>query len=154
MTRVVEGSADGAGLHIGIVAAVWNQAVTDRLVEGAQRRLGELGVGEITLVRVPGALELPLAAAKLAEHGCDAIVAIGAVIKGDTDHYEIVVNQSASGVSRVALDTGIPVTNAILAVHEYEHAVDRAGPGSDNKGVEAAESAVITANALRGLEES
>lgn len=154
MIRLVEGSTEGAGLHVGIVAATWNQSITDRLVEGAQRRLSELGVEDVTTVRVPGALELPLAALKLAEQGCDAIVAIGAVVKGDTDHYEIVVDQSASGVSRVALDTGVPVANAILAVHEYEHAVDRAGPGSDNKGVEAAEAAVVTAQALRRLETS
>ncbi len=151
MTRVIESSPDGQGLHVGIAAATWNQAITDRLVDGAQRRLAQLGVEEITLVRVPGALELPLAARALAEAGCDAVVAIGAVVKGDTDHYEIVVGQSASGVSRVALDTGIPVANAILAVHEYSHAVERAGPGSDNKGVEAAEAAVVTANALRAL---
>lgn len=154
MTRLVAGSTDGTGLHIGIAAATWNQTITDRLVEGAQRRLAELGVDRVTLVRVPGALELPVAALKLTELGCDAIVAIGAVVKGDTDHYEIVVNQSASGVGRVALDTGVPVANAILAVHEYEHAVERAGPGSDNKGVEAAEAAVVTAQALRGLEAS
>lgn len=154
MSRVVEGSTDGAGLRIGIVAARWNQAITDKLVEGAERRLSELGVDEVTIVRVPGALELPVAALKLAETGCDAIVAIGAVVKGDTDHYEIVVDQSSSGVSRVALDTGIPVANAILAVHEYGHAVDRAGPGNDNKGVEAAESAVTIANTLRELGES
>lgn len=154
MTRVVEGSADGSGLHIGIAAATWNQAITDRLVEGAQRRLSELGVDQVTVLRVPGALELPLAAQKLAEKGCDAIVAIGAVIKGDTDHYQIVVDQSASGVSRVTLETGVPVTNAILAVHDYEHAVERAGPGADNKGVEGAEAAVVTARALRGLETS
>jgi 6,7-dimethyl-8-ribityllumazine synthase len=151
VTRVVESSPDGQGLHVGIAAATWNQAITDRLVDGAERRLAQLGVEEITLVRVPGALELPLAARALAEAGCDAVVAIGAVVKGDTDHYEIVVGQSASGVSRVALDTGIPVANAILAVHEYGHAVERAGPGSDNKGVEAAEAAVVTANALRAL---
>jgi 6,7-dimethyl-8-ribityllumazine synthase len=86
--------------------------------------------------------------------GCDAVVAIGAVVKGDTDHYEIVVQQSASGVSRVSLDTGVPVTNAILAVHQYSHAVDRSGPGNDNKGVEGAESAVNIATALRALGES
>lgn len=154
MTRLVEGTNEGAGLHIGIAAATWNQSITDRLVEGAQRRLSELGVDEVTTLRVPGALELPVAALKLTELGCDAVVAIGAVVKGDTDHYEIVVNQSASGVSRVALDTGIPVTNAILAVHEYEHAVDRAGPGSDNRGAEAAEAAVVTSQALRRLETS
>ena len=151
MTRLVEGSTEGSGLHIGIVAATWNQAITDRLVDGAHRRLSELGVDEVTIVRVPGALELPIAALKLAQRGCDAIVAIGAVVKGDTDHYQIVVDQSASGVSRVALDTGVPIANAILAVHEYEHAVERAGPGSDNKGVEAAEAAVVTARALREL---
>jgi 6,7-dimethyl-8-ribityllumazine synthase len=152
MIRVVEGSTDGSGLHIGIAAATWNQAITDRLVEGAQRRLSELGVDHVTVLRIPGALELPLAAQKLAEEGCDAIVAIGAVVKGDTDHYEIVVNQSAWGVGRVALETGVPVANAILAVREYEHAVERAGPGADNKGSEAAEAAVVTARALHGLE--
>jgi 6,7-dimethyl-8-ribityllumazine synthase len=154
VTRVVAGSSEGAGLHVGIAAATWNQAITDKLVEGAQRRLSELGVAEVTLVRVPGALELPVAALKLAELGCDAVVAIGAVVKGDTDHYEIVVQQSASGVSRVSLDTGVPVTNAILAVREYSHAVDRAGPGNDNKGAEGAESAVNIATALRALGES
>lgn len=154
MTGVVPGQGVGSGLHIGIAAATFNQAITDRLVEGAQRRLSELGVDHVTVLRVPGALELPLAARKLAEKGCDAVVAIGAIVKGDTDHYEIVMHQSASGVSRVALETGVPVTNAILAVHEYGHAVDRAGPGADNKGFEAADAAVVTARALHELETS
>jgi 6,7-dimethyl-8-ribityllumazine synthase len=154
VTRVIAGSSDGSGLHVGIAAATWNQAITDRLVEGAERRLAELAVDEVTIIRVPGALELPLAAKRLAESGCHAVIAIGAVVKGDTDHYEIVVTQSTSGITRVALDTGVPVTNAILAVHEYEHAVERSGPGSDNKGVEAAEAAVSTARALSALDES
>jgi 6,7-dimethyl-8-ribityllumazine synthase len=154
VTRVIAGSSDGSGLHVGIAAATWNQAITDRLVAGAERRLAELAVDEVTIIRVPGALELPLAAKRLAESGCHAVIAIGAVVKGDTDHYEIVVTQSTSGITRVALDTGVPVTNAILAVHEYEHAVERSGPGSDNKGVEAAEAAVSTARALSALDES
>ena len=151
MTRVVEGSGIGQGLHIGVAAARWNQAITDRLVEGAIARLEELGVEEITLLRVPGALELPLATKKLVESGCDAVVAIGTVVKGETDHYEIVVKESARGISRVALDTGVPVANAILAVHDYELALERAGSGDANKGVEAVDAAVTTANALREL---
>lgn len=151
MTRIVEGSRTGQGLHIGVAAARWNQAITDRLVDGAIARLEELGVAEITLLRVPGALELPLAAQKLVESGCDAVVAIGTVVKGETDHYEIVVKESAQGISRVALATGIPVANAILAVHDYELALERAGSGDANKGVEAVEAAVTTANAFRDL---
>ena len=125
--------------------------ITDRLVDGAIARLEELGVEEITLLRVPGALELPLATKKLVESGCDAVVAIGTVVKGETDHYEIVVKESARGIRRVALDTGIPVANAILAVHDYELALERAGSGDANKGVEAVEAAVTTATAFREL---
>lgn len=154
MTRDVKGSVDGRGLHVGVAAARWNQAITDRLVDAATRRLGELGVDEITVLRVPGALELPLAAQKLVEAGCDAVVAIGTVVKGETDHYDIVVRESARGVNGVALDSGIPVANAILAVHDYELALERAGSGESNKGVEAADAAVITATAFRELAES
>lgn len=138
-------------MHIGVAAARWNQAITDKLVDGAIARLEELGVEEITLLRVPGALELALATQKLVESGCDAVVAIGTVVKGETDHYEIVVKESAQGISRVALDTGVPVANAILAVHDYELALERAGSGDANKGVEAVDAAVTTANALREL---
>lgn len=154
MTRVVEGSGDGTGLHIGVVAARWNQAITDRLVEGAIARLQELGVDEITVVRVPGALELAVAAKKLAETGCDGVVAIGTVVKGETDHYDIVVRESAHGVTRVALETGVPVANAILAVHDFELAVARAGSGEANKGVEAADAVIATATVLRELRPS
>lgn len=154
MIRTFEGSDDAKGLHIGIAAARWNQAITDRLVDGATGRLEELGVQEVTLLRVPGALELPLAARKLAEAGCDAVVAVGTVVKGETDHYEIVVRESSRGVSQVAVDTGIPVANAILAVHDYQQAMERAGSGDANKGVEAVEAAVSMATALRQLEGS
>lgn len=150
MTRVLEGSLDGSGVRVGIAAARWNQVITDRLVDGAVSRLGELGA-EVIVLRVPGALELPVASKKLAEAGYDAIVAIGTVIKGETDHYDIVVRESAQGLARVSLDTGVPVANAILAVHDYEHAVERAGSGEANKGVEAADAAVRMVTALREL---
>jgi 6,7-dimethyl-8-ribityllumazine synthase len=154
MRRVIEGSTLGHDLHVGIAAARWNQAITDKLIDGAIDRLGELGVGDITLIRVAGALELPVAALWLARSGCHAIVAIGTVVKGETDHYDIVVRESARGIGEVALVTGIPVANAILAVHDYEHALERAGTGGANKGVEAAEAAVSTATALRELRET
>ena len=152
MTEVLEGNLDGSGIHLGVVAAQWNQAVTDRLLEGAVARAEELGVAKITALRVPGALELPVAARRLAGIGCDAVVAIGTVVKGDTDHYDIVVNESARGINLVSLETGIPVTNAILAVHDYTHAVERAGKGEANKGHEAVDAAIMTVNALRRVD--
>jgi len=150
MTRLIEGGLDGAGLHVGIAVATWNRSVTDKLLEGAVIRLDEMGA-EITVLRVPGALELPVAVKTLIDTGCDAVVAIGTIVRGDTDHYEIVVRESTSGIARVALDTGIPVANAILAVNEFGHAVERAVEGPSNKGFEAAEAAVSTATALRAL---
>lgn len=154
MSQPIEGSLDASGLHVGIAAGLWNQAITDKLVDGAVARLEELGAAEVTLLRVPGALEVPLAAQKLAEAGCDAVVAIGAVVKGETDHYDVVVRESARGIGLVALETGVPVANAILAVHDYADALERAGTGQANKGQEAVDAAVTTSNALRSLGES
>jgi 6,7-dimethyl-8-ribityllumazine synthase len=151
VTRFVEGAADGTGLHVGIAVASWNQTVTDRLLKGATDRCEQLGVDRVTVIRVPGALELPLAAQKLAERGCDAVVAIGTVIKGDTDHYDIVVRESSAGIARVSLDAGVPIGNAILAVHELRDALDRAAEGEANKGYEAVDAAVMTATAISRL---
>jgi 6,7-dimethyl-8-ribityllumazine synthase len=151
MTRSIEEDLDGTGLHVGVAVATWNRTVTDRLLEGAVTRLEALGV-EVTVLRVPGALELPIAALGLADAGCDAVVAIGTIVRGDTDHYEIVVRESTAGIARVALDTGVPVTNAILAVNDFAQAVERAADGPSNKGFEAAEAAVSTAVALRSLD--
>lgn len=147
----IEGTNEGTGLHIGIAVARWNQTITDRLLDGALARLEANGVDQVTVVRVPGALELPLTCRELAVRGCDAVVAIGAVVKGDTDHYDIVVRESARGLTLASLETGIPIANAILAVHDYQHAVDRAGSGQDNKGVEGVDAAISMANALREL---
>lgn len=153
MTRVVDGSNDASGLHIGVAVALWNQAINEKMLEAALTRLDQLGVEDVTVVRVPGALELPLACLKLAEAGCDAVVAIGTVVKGETDHYDIVVRESAQGLTAASLRSGVPMTNAILAVHDYQLAVDRAGTGEDNKGVEATDAAVRMATALRNLEQ-
>jgi 6,7-dimethyl-8-ribityllumazine synthase len=152
VTRVIEGDLDGTGLRVGIAVATWNRSVTDRLLDAAVARLEELGA-DVTVIRVPGALELPVACKALAEGGSDAVVAIGTVVKGETDHYDIVVRESTSGISRVALDTGVPVANAILAVTDFSHAMERAGDGPANKGNEAAEAAIAMTRSLRGLSE-
>jgi 6,7-dimethyl-8-ribityllumazine synthase len=151
MIRVVEGSKTGAGLQIGIAVATWNQGITDRLLQGALDRLQELEVTEITVLRVPGALELPVAIKILIGNGCDAAIAIGTVVKGDTDHYEIVVRESTAGIASVSLETGVPVGNAILAVHDYRQAMERSGEGAANKGAEAAEAVVLSATAFGTL---
>jgi 6,7-dimethyl-8-ribityllumazine synthase len=153
MTRFVDGELIASDLHVGIVVATWNRSVTDRLLDGAVGRLEAMDAAEITVLRVPGALELPIGVRRLIDAGCDAVVAIGTVVRGDTTHYEIVVRESTAGVARVALDTGVPVANAILAVDEFSQAVQRAGAGPSNKGYEAAEAAVSTATALRRLGE-
>ncbi len=148
----VEGRLEGAGLHVGLAVSVWNQSITDRLLDGAKRRCEELGVDQVTVLAVPGALELPLATQALAAKGCDAVVAIGAVVRGETDHYDIVVRESARGISRVSLQTGTPIANAILAVSDFSQAMERAGEGDANKGFEAVDAAVAMAHALSDLE--
>ncbi len=142
---------DGTGLHIGVAVSTYNAVFTDGLLAGALEALEGVGVDEVTVLRVPGALELPVAALALARAGCHGVVAIGTVIKGDTDHYDVVVHESAAGLTAASLDTGVPVTNAVLAVHEAVHARERSMLGAGNKGHEAATAAVVMAAALRGL---
>lgn len=149
--RTVEPQADPSRLHIGVVAAKWNQSITDRLVDGAVSRLEHLGVGRVTVMRVPGSLELPVGARALARAGCDAVVALGVIIRGETDNYTIVATESARGLTLVSRDTGIPVTNGVLAVHDVSHAVERSQPGPNNKGDEAATAAVEMALTLASL---
>lgn len=153
MTEVhqIESSLDASALHVGVAVAGWNRSITDNLLQGAVDRLKTLEVGRVTVLRVPGSLELPTAAAGLVGHGCDAVVALGAIVKGDTDHYAIVSRESARGLTLVANRTGVPIANGILAVHDIALAVDRSQPGPSNKGYEAATAAVEMASSLRLL---
>jgi 6,7-dimethyl-8-ribityllumazine synthase len=144
---------DASGLRIGVARALFNQPVTDGLLEGALRALKEAGATDVTVVEAPGAFDLPLIARKLAETGHDAVVAIGAVIEGETDHYEHIAGGASEGLMEVMLATGVPVTFGVLTVRDPAHAVARSGPDNDNKGQEAAEAAVIMANALRRVGE-
>ncbi len=139
------------GARFAIIASRWNARITDVLVAGARQSLAGNGVHEdvIDVVRVPGAWEIPVAAARLAAAGGHAaIIALGCVIRGDTRHYEHVADRCAEGLMRVQLDAGIPVLNGVLAVERIEDAEARAGGSHGNKGEEVALAAVEMAHLL------
>lgn len=139
------GEFDASGLRIGVAAATFNAEITNGLLEGA---LSVLDDADVTLVRVSGSFELPLVAKSLIEAGCDAVVAIGAVVLGETDHYEHIARETARGLQDVMLATGVPVAFGVLTVRSVEQALQRSLPGPGNKGTEAAEAAVRTARLL------
>ena len=144
------GELDGAGLRIGIVRARFNAAITEALAAACLAELGRLEVeeGDIRHVTVPGALEIPVVLKVMADSGdYDALVAIGCVIRGETYHFELVANESGAGISRVALDHGVPVANAILTCENEAQAQARA----EEKGRDAARVAVEMANLLEEL---
>ena len=146
------GAVDAAGLALGIVATTWHAEITGALLERAVAAAVASGVPEPTVVRVPGAVELPVVAQALTERH-DAVVALGVVIRGGTPHFEYVCDAVTAGLTRVALDAGKPVGNGVLTCDTEEQARDRAGlPGSaEDKGWEAAVAALATALTLRGL---
>ncbi len=147
-------TVEGAdGLRVAVVASRWHEQVMDGLVAGSLRALDEAGVTRTQVVRVPGAFELPLAAQSAARSGFDAVVALGVVIRGGTPHFDYVCTAATDGLSRVALDAGVPVGFGLLTCDDEQQALDRAGlPGSaEDKGYEAAQAAIATAVTLRGL---
>jgi 6,7-dimethyl-8-ribityllumazine synthase len=137
--------------RIGIAVSTFNAPITGLMLDAALAEAERSGIEETVVMRVPGAMELPLAAQALAEAGCEAIVAIGAVIKGETDHYEFGAEHATRGITDVATRSGIPVGNALLTVRDYEHAVERSLPGPGNKGAEATEAAIALARSLASL---
>ena|SRR5437762_1442100 len=146
--------ADARGLRVLLLRSTFNAAVVDGLLAGAQEALREMGARarDVTVVEVPGAFELPLAAAASARsRRFDAIVALGAVIKGETDHYEHIAREAAAGLGAVARETGIPVGFGVLTVTEEAQARARAAAGPGNKGAEAARAAVVMARVVESL---
>lgn len=146
--------ASHPGLRIGLVASRFNQFIVEQLVAGACDALSRHGVDEAAreLVWVPGAFELPLLADRMARGGCfEAIIALGAVIRGGTPHFEYVAGACAHGLSRVALDHGIPVSFGVLTTDTIEQALERAGTGAGNKGFDAAMTAIEMIATLRAL---
>ena len=145
---------DGHGLRVAIACGRFNDVITDRLLQGARRTLSELGVADEQVAEVwaPGAFELPLVAKTLAASGkWDAVITLGAVIRGGTPHFEYVAGECAAGVLRVGLDTGVPVVFGVLTVDTVEQAEERSVDGPGNKGAESAETAVEMASLLRAI---
>ena len=148
--KEIEQNLNGNGLRVGLVLSRFNPQIGDGLLSACVAELRRLGVAEeaITLATVPGALEVPLTLRKMAQSGkFDALVALGAVIRGETYHFEIVANQSAHGITQIQLETGVPVANAILTTENDDQALARLSV----KGAEAADVAVEMANLLRTL---
>lgn len=146
---VFEGQLRGDGLRVAIAAGRFNEAIVKRLVDGAIDGLRRHGVDAdaIDVAWAPGAFELPLVAARLAGSGAyDAVITLGAVIRGATGHYDLVAGQCAAGVQRAQLDSGVPVIFGVLTTDTIEQAVERAGTKAGNKGFEAAAAAIEMAN--------
>jgi 6,7-dimethyl-8-ribityllumazine synthase len=144
---------DGAGdLKIAIVAGQWHRTVSEALLDGAKKKVAESGVTDVTIVRVAGAIELPVVAQTLARNH-DAVIALGVVIRGGTPHFEYVCDAVTAGLTRVSLDEGTPVTNGVLTTDDEQQALDRSGlPGSkEDKGAQAAAAAIDTALTLKHL---
>lgn len=144
---------DGTRLRVGLVHAGWHEQVMKGLVEGARRGLADAGVQDVVEIPVPGSFELPVAAARLAAAGLDAVVALGVVVRGGTPHFDYVCQAATSGLTEVSVRHGIPVGFGLLTCDTVEQALDRAGlPGSnEDKGHEAATAAVAAALALSTL---
>ena len=153
--RIIEGNRPCRDGKFAIVISHFNSFITERLLEGALdtlKRDGEVLDENITVIRVPGALEIPVAVQKAAKSGkFDAIIALGLVERGSTYHFEIVANESAKGICHVSLEEGIPVANGILTTDTLEQAIERAGSKAGNKGSEAASSALEMVNVLKAI---
>jgi len=154
MSQVIQGNLNASGLKFAVICAKFNSLITDRLLAGALDALERSGAKpeDIEVVKVPGSWELPLTAktlAALSRH--DAIIALGAVIRGDTPHFDHVAGQAAAGLAAVQLESAIPVAFGVLTTNSMEQAIDRAGGKSGNKGHDAAITAIEMADLLRRL---
>jgi 6,7-dimethyl-8-ribityllumazine synthase len=152
--NTIEGKLDATGLKTAIVASRFNDFVTAKLIEGAVDCLLRHGAGQkdITVIRVPGSFEVPLAAKKAASSGkYNAVICLGALIRGQTPHFDYIAAEVTKGVAQVSLDTGVPVTFGVITADTLEQAVDRAGAKAGNKGFEAALGAVEMADLLRQI---
>ena len=155
MTREIQGSLSGDGLRVGIVWATFNDFITSRLLDGAKAALMRHGVRDedVSVASVPGSFEIPLVAKKMAESGqYDAVICLGAVIKGETDHYHHVAGEAAKGISGASLATGVPVIFGVLTTDTVEQAINRSGGKQGNTGYNAGVAAVEMSNLVRELD--
>ncbi len=155
MAKLIEGKLDASGLRFGLLVSRFNSFISDRLLEGATDALVRHGASEenLTVVKVPGAFELPVAARKMVATGkFDAIICLGAVIRGATPHFDYVSAEVSKGIASVSLDSGVPVAFGVLTTDNIEQAVERAGTKSGNKGFEAAVGAIEMVNLFRAMD--
>ena len=154
MPQFFEGKLDAKGLTFGIIVSRFNSFICERLLEGAVDALIRHGGDDkkIHVARVPGAFEIPLAAKKMVESGkYDALICLGAVIRGSTPHFDFVASEVSKGVASVSLDSGVPIAFGVLTTDTIEQAVERAGTKAGNKGFEAAVTAIETANLFKAM---
>lgn len=152
--KSVEGALDAKGLKFAIVASRFNHFIVDRLVEGVLDALGRHGcdIGECQVIRVPGAFELPLIVKKIASGGkFDGVIAVGAVIRGATPHFDYIANEATKGLAQAMLETECPIAYGVLTTDTIEQAIERAGTKAGNKGWDAALSAIEMANLYKKL---
>lgn len=154
MANIIEGKLSATNARFGIVVGRFNSLITSQLLEAAKHTLLRHGAAEddITIVHVPGAYEIPIASQELARSGkVDAVIAIGAVIRGATTHYDLVAGECAKGITKVALDTSVPVIFGVLTTENIEQAIERAGTKAGNKGADAAVAAIEMVSVLREI---
>lgn len=155
MSVELQGGMNGEGLRVAIVVATFNDFITSRLLDGARVALSRHGVrdDDVSVAYVPGSFELPLTAKKLAESGrYDSVICLGAVIRGETDHYEHVAGEAAKGIANAGFNSGIPVIFGVLTTDTLEQAINRAGGKQGNNGYGAGLAAIEMANLLRALD--
>ena len=154
MSNLFEGVLLGKGLKFGVVVSRFNEFITKKLLEGVQDALLRHGVsdGDIDIAWVPGSFEIPLVAKKLAQaKKYDAVICLGAVIRGATPHFEYIAAEVTKGIAKVGLDTGLPISYGIITADSLEQAIERAGTKAGNKGFDAAVDAIEMANLLRSI---
>jgi 6,7-dimethyl-8-ribityllumazine synthase len=154
MAKTFEGKLIGQGLRFGIVVSRFNDFITSRLLDGAMDALIRHGVdeGAIEIAWVPGAFEIPLVAKKMTGRGYDAVLCLGAVIRGATPHFEYIASEVTKGIAQIGLDKGLPVVYGVITADTLEQAIERAGTKAGNKGADAALTALEMANLLRELQ--
>ena len=155
MSVELQGDMQGEGLRVAIVVATFNEFITSRLLDGARAALSRHGVrdDDVSVAYVPGSFELPLVAKKLAESGQqDAVICLGAVIRGETDHYEHVAGEAAKGIANASVSSGVPVIFGVLTTDTLEQAINRAGGKQGNNGYGAGLAAIEMANLMRALD--
>jgi 6,7-dimethyl-8-ribityllumazine synthase len=153
VAKILEGHLDAKGLKVALIVSRWNETVTERLLASALDCLVRHGAdpAQLTVVKVPGSWELPLAAAKIARSGPDAVIALGALVRGETPHFDLLAAEAAKGLAQAGLSSGVPVIFGVLTCDTMEQAMDRAGGKAGNKGWDAAEAAIEMASLYKRL---